>query len=119
MNSTQKIKAVLIFLTIYSFSCEVITLKSPTQEIFNLANLRKNELLLHNAKRKLHGSSPLVINETLNNIAQSYADELAKKKVFSHSKPAATGKYGENLFKAWGSPSYNYPNAGATSSWYS
>ena len=74
MNSTWKFKAALIFLTLYSYSCEIITLKSNSQEKFNLLELRKSELLLHNAKRKLHGSSPLVINETLNTIAQNYAD---------------------------------------------
>jgi hypothetical protein len=44
---------------------------------------------------------------------------LANKKVLAHSKPAITGKYGENLYKAWGFPSYSYPVAGATNSWYS
>ena len=74
MISTWKFKAVIIILIICSSSSSVITLKSNSQEISNLSELRKSELLLHNAKRKLHRCSPLVINETLNIVAQKYAD---------------------------------------------
>jgi uncharacterized protein YkwD len=104
MNSSWQTKAIMIFLTIWSISCEVLKLKVNNQENFNLTELRNNELNSHNAMRNLHGSSPLIMNETLNKIAQNYADFLAKKKILSHSKPAVNGSYGENLYKAWGFP---------------
>lgn len=74
MNSAWKYKFTLIFLALYSISCEVITLKANNEENINLTELRNKELQSHNAKRKLHGSSPLIFNETLNKIAQNYAD---------------------------------------------
>jgi hypothetical protein len=60
-----------------------------------------------------------VFNETLNNAAQAYADLLSATGAFLHSDAAKSGKYGENLYWGWGYPSYTYPSAGASVSWYS
>jgi len=61
----------------------------------NLDSLRKLELAKHNALRKKHGCPPLVINNTLNTIAQNYSSSLyALQNGLVHSQPARKGKYG-------------------------
>jgi len=58
-------------------SSQSITLRSSFDfDQGNLAILRKVELETLNILRKLHGCSPLAINETLNNHAQEYAKKL-------------------------------------------
>lgn len=60
-----------------------------------------------------------MINGSLNTAAQKYADSLANSHSFDHSPAARSGKYGENLFKSWGSPSLTYAPGTASESWYS
>ena len=67
----------------------------------------------------MHGSVALTLDSALNTAAQTYAEYLAKNNLFAHSSQAQSGTYGENLFKAWGSPTYTYPAADASVSWYS
>lgn len=85
---------------------------------FNMAAFRNAELTKHNTYRAKHGSPSLKINETLNTIAQKYAEKLAASHVFEHSEEARAGNYGENLYWGWGSPSFNYVLGKASDSWY-
>lgn len=48
----------------------------------------------HNTYRKNHCASPLTIDNTICESAQSYADQLAATNTFKHSG----GSYGENLY---------------------
>lgn len=84
----------------------------------DLAALRASELSRHNAKRALHGTPNLTLSDSLNSAAQTYADYLATNHVFTHSPAAKNGTYGENLYWAWGYPSYTYKDGAATESWY-
>ena len=66
---------------------------------FDLNQFIQDSLNKHNELRKLHSVPELKINKELNRIAQKYAEYLASKDIFQHSK----NKYheenlGENLF---------------------
>lgn len=109
----------LLFLTIfYAISLQLDHEVALHDGKLNLTSLRTAELAKHNFYRAKHRSPALVLNNTLNNYAQTYANYLSANKKFLHSEAAKNGLYGENLFWAWGSPTYTYPNAGATESWY-
>lgn len=85
----------------------------------DLAALRQAELAKHNELRALHGCPPLILNDTLNTIAQNYSEYLySLQGGLTHSSGAKTGQYGENLYWAWGYPSFKYPTAGASVNWY-
>lgn len=43
---------------------------------------------------------------------------MLSTKVFDHSPEARSGKYGENLYYAWGSPSLSYTIGQASQGWY-
>lgn len=62
-------------------------------EILNAARI--NGLNQTNFYRLRHSAKPVVLNEELNRLAQSYAQFLAYYNKFEHSKYT----YGENLFK--------------------
>lgn len=57
--------------------------------------LQKQILNAHNAYRKKHCVSEVVLDEDLNRSAQKYADELAKTNIFDHSDQDIVG---ENLY---------------------
>lgn len=85
----------------------------------NSNSLRQYALDLLNADRKKHGSAPVLIDEGLNKVAQSYAEYLAESGFFGHIDPSGrnpqqratlygvTKEVSENL--AWGSSNYQTP----------
>jgi glioma pathogenesis-related protein 2 len=111
-----------ILLVALAVSC-VLSLQmvnnAPTPAYFS--DFRNAELAKHNYDRSLHGCVPLVISNTLNTAAQAYAEQLAlaNSNTLSHSPSAMSGTYGENLYKAWGSPSLTYKLGTASDRWYS
>jgi uncharacterized protein YkwD len=57
--------------------------------------LRQDELIRHNYYRSLHGVPPLVLDETLNRIAQGYANRLlSSHSGLTHSSSARARQYG-------------------------
>lgn len=71
--------------------------------VFNqiiVANFRQEALNEHNIKRDLHCTGPMILNASLNTIAQNYAEYLAANNLFNHSK---TPGLGENLYRLTGS----------------
>ena len=94
-----------------------------SQDNMNLEKLRELELKEHNYLRSLHGVPPLTINERLNDIAQKYAQVLAKKQKMEHSKKedrALDGKYvGENLYTQSSTAKLVYTCGSMSKSWYS
>ena len=80
--------------------------------------LNQAELAVLNQQRALHGTPAVTLNSTLINAAQTYADLLCSTGTFAHSPEANSGKYGENLFAASGTPSISYSDGKATLSWY-
>ena len=52
-------------------------------------------LKAHNMYRKLHCAPPLTLDDTINRLAQNYAESLASNNNFEHSK----SDLGENLFE--------------------
>ena len=82
-----------------------------------LEDFRNIELRKHNEYRKLHGSCDLILNEELNQIAQNYANKIAKMNVMQHSDSKYKGKpLGENIYWCYGKlPS---ENDSMTKAWY-
>lgn len=82
----------------------------------NLNSFRKEALAVHNDYRLNHNAPPLKINSKLNDIAQKYAEELAKRDTMVHSKNKMEGQdLGENLFMCGG---YLITGKDMTKSWY-
>lgn len=73
----------------------------------------KNTIDLHNKERAEVGSKPIKWSDEVAEYAQEWADELAKKGAFKHRR---NGKYGENIYKAWGG---NLTPSDATKAWAS
>ena len=68
-------------------------------EEFDLKTFINESLTKHNELRKLHSSPELKINKQLNIIAQKYAEYLASKNKFQHSKNKYNDEnLGENLY---------------------
>lgn len=65
-----------------------------------MSEYKKELQRLQNAKRSKHGAPPLTMSETLNAVAQEWADHLAKTGVFQH-RPRS--QYGENIFMGYNS----------------
>ena len=64
----------------------------------DLKKMQELELKQHNYLRSLHGVPPLKLNQELNEIAQKYAEKLAKQRALNYSKdsdPYLKGKKGE------------------------
>ena len=82
----------------------------------NLNAFRKEALSVHNDYRSNHNAPPLKLNSKLNDIAQNYAEQLAKKDTMVHSKNKMDGQdLGENLFMCGG---YMITGKDMTKSWY-
>ena len=82
----------------------------------NLNAFRKEELSVHNDYRSNHNAPPLKLNSKLNDIAQKYAEQLAKKDKMVHSKNKMDGQdLGENLFMCGG---YMITGKDMTKAWY-
>ncbi len=60
----------------------------------------------------MHSAPALKLNNTLNDMAQKYADKLADTSTFKHS---GTSGVGQNLYWSQG---YTYTGGQATKSWY-
>ena len=82
----------------------------------NLNAFRKEELSVHNDYRSNHNAPPLKLNSKLNDIAQNYAEQLAKKDKMVHSKNKMDGQdLGENLFMCGG---HMITGKDMTKAWY-
>ena len=99
------------------------------QEEFTLDNMNvrkflQQELDEHNRLRKLHGAEPLTLNSDLTEMAQKYAEVLAKKNTMQHSKDRKLkgheGEWvGENLFSfSTSEPAAAYKTGAMSQSWY-
>ncbi|CAH1776924.1 unnamed protein product [Owenia fusiformis] len=92
----------------------------------SLSQYRTNQLKAHNDKRAIHNAPPLVLDATLNNEAQAYAEYLLSNNKFIHCSDirdqniqgigcdASTSEAGENLAKSGG----QVDNYDATAPWY-
>ncbi|CAF3346426.1 unnamed protein product [Rotaria socialis] len=97
------------------FTCLVIINCSVYSAII-LADFRQQALGQHNYFRELHCTPPMILNSTLNTIAQSYADYLAANNLFQHS---GTAGLGENLWAMSSSAVITFVNGSTpTTSWY-
>jgi uncharacterized protein YkwD len=66
----------------------------------NLATFRQQALSTHNTFRQKHGSPALTLDNGLNNLAQDWAQQLAKSGKMQH-RP--NNKSGENIYYGWSS----------------
>ena len=73
----------------------LVVINQPATATIVLTDFQQQALDYHNTKRQLHCVPPLILNSTLNSIAQAYAGHLAATDTFAHS--GAPG-LGENLF---------------------
>ena len=85
----------------------LFTLITTTYAALVLSDFRRDALAEHNRLRQLHCTAPLVLNDTLNSIAQNYSQYLAANNLFRHS---GYPRLGENLYYAWSSARLNPPN---------
>lgn len=68
-----------------------------------LINFRLEALNRHNVLRAMHGAKQLILNESLNNLSQNYANKLASENGFYHSNCEWDGtRVGENLAMSTG-----------------
>lgn len=109
-------KTILLILGLFSLSGYVHStrLRKATQLPMNV--IIKNTLDTHNLFRTKHKAPPLVVDNEINKIAQSFANTLAETGKMYHSTSAYLGlKLGENIYKCWGCQ----PNGkDFTTSWY-
>ena len=92
----------------------------------DLKIMQELELKQHNYLRSLHGVPPLKLNQELNEIAQKYAEKLAKQRALNYSKdsdPYLKGKkeewVGENLNASFSSSTIMYNSGNMSDSRYS
>jgi uncharacterized protein YkwD len=72
-----------------------------------LSDFQQQALLEHNYYRQLHCTGALILNSTLNAIAQNYSQYLATNNLFQHS---GTAGLGENLWSESSSSAINFVN---------
>jgi uncharacterized protein YkwD len=72
-----------------------------------LADFQQQALIEHNLRRQLHCTGPMVLNSTLNTIAQNYSEYLAANNLFVHS---GTAGLGENLWTMSSSVAISFVN---------
>ena len=93
------------FLILLSF---VFVIICPTMGTIILADFQLQALAQHNYYRtQLHCTGPMVLNASLNTIAQNYAQYLAANNIFNHS---GTPGLGENLWMAYSSAGMTFVN---------
>ena len=90
----------VVFTLLMGFSRRVIT-------GVVLGDFQREALMEHNCNRQLHCVTSMVLNATLNGIAQSYAESLAATQTFVHSGRAGLG---ENLWATSSSAVLGYIN---------
>ena len=71
----------------------------------NLNQLREEILYAHNAYRALHCAPSLVLDETLNQEAQAYAETMARSHIYAHNDESP---HGQNLLMASTTSSTKY-----------
>ncbi|CAF3219779.1 unnamed protein product [Rotaria socialis] len=97
------------------FTCLVIINCSVYSAII-LDDFRQQALGQHNYFRERHCTPSMILNSTLNTIAQNYADYLAANNLFQHSGAAGLG---ENLWGMSSSAVITFVNGSTpTTSWY-
>ena len=84
----------IVLFCIVSYASACLMLSKVFDRTLDLTALRNAELVKHNQKRALHGSSALTLDATLNTAAQAYAEQLATLGALSHSSQAQGGSYG-------------------------
>ena len=96
-----------------------------TPNNFQLELFNKLELKKHNELRKKHHVNDLIINNELMEIAQKYAEKIAKTNQFQHSNKKDRelknhkGEWvGENIYYFWSSAKASYNSGNASESWY-
>ncbi|UJR09501.1 hypothetical protein I4U23_013739 [Adineta vaga] len=95
----QNLAFVLCFASIFLY---------PVMGVINLASFQQEALLQHNYYRQqLHCTGGMILNASLNTIAQNYAQYLAANNIFNHSQVAGIG---ENLYMTYSSGGINYVN---------
>jgi uncharacterized protein YkwD len=85
---------VLLLLTL------TVVIHHPVSSGVVLATFQQQALVQHNYQRQLHCTGAMILNSTLNTIAQNYSDYLAANNLFQHS---GTSGLGENLWAMWSS----------------
>lgn len=115
------IRTLLFLLAIFSAISLQVTFKAhfASAPVIDVTALRAAELQKHNSYRALHGSPALTLSDSLNTIAQNYADTIANSHNLTHSDAAKNGTYGENLYWGWGYPTLTYLPGTASDRWYS
>src|SRR5215813_8450711 len=112
--SMHRCQAILIGLLLNLITCVGIDASAPGR--LDLAAFRTAALKQHNLYRAKHGVPPLVLSTQLNDVAQHYAEQLARTNQLVHS---GNMHYGENLY-AFGSSGQALPRAEAVvDRWYS
>ena len=96
-----------------------------SESILDLTKLREMELYEHNYLLNLHCVPPLILNDELNEIAQNYANKLAKEYKMEHSNQKdrelkdKKGQWvGENLYGISSSATLDYVCGDMTKAWY-
>lgn len=79
----------------------------PVSSAVVLSVFQQQALIEHNLRRQLHCTVPMVLNSTLNAIAQNYSEYLAANNLFQHSGRAGLG---ENLWSMWSSATIHFVN---------
>jgi glioma pathogenesis-related protein 2 len=107
-------RAILMGVILSLIICAGIDARAPGR--LDLAAFRAAALKQHNLYRAKHGAPPLVLSAQLNDMAQHYAEQLARTNRLVHS---GNKSYGENLY-AFGSSGQARPRAEAVvDRWYS
>ncbi|CAF3764503.1 unnamed protein product [Rotaria sp. Silwood1] len=119
-SSSSSTTASRISTTTGTATASRISSSSSTQTITTTSTpttFQQQALLQHNYYRQLHCTDALVLNSTINAIAQTYANYLAANNLFQHS---GTSGLGENLWAIWSSGAIRSVNGSSpTKSWYS
>lgn len=76
---------------------------STVESQINMNEIIKKSLNTHNEYRKRHKAPPLVMDNTMSKMAQTFANTLIKSSKMYHSDDKLNGvKLGENIYKCWG-----------------
>src|SRR5215831_17497903 len=92
------------------------SIDASTPGHLDLADFRAAALKQHNIYRAKHGVPPVVLSSQLNDVAQYYAEQLARTNRLGHS---GNTRFGENLY-AFGSSGQALPRPETVvDRWYS
>ncbi len=82
-------------LTLFFFILMILSNHLVSNQVV-LSTFQQQALNEHNVKRQIHCSGNMVLNSSLNTVAQNYAEYLIANNLFQHSY---TPGLGENLYK--------------------